>query len=369
MMTGKKVLVVPLNWGLGHASRIIPIISALKDAGASVLIGGSPSHLSLLKEEFQNIDTLSIPYLRIRLSNRGNQILKIALQLPAFAFYIFREHRALKKIIAEKKIDLLISDNCYGLWNQKVYSIFITHQLHIKLPQKIKFLEKTINKINHWFIGNFDECWVPDIKENGGIAGELSHVRLESIHQKYLGIISRFQNDVTIPKVVRSLATKKILIIISGPENQRTIFENAIRKELMGLGNELSITVIRGLPGADPDFLPEGWYNHLPAHQLKDLIVGSDYIISRSGYSSIMDLLSLRRTALLIPTPGQTEQEYLAEYLSHKGLFLFQKQNEFNLIEGIRILSIEEETFETHIKALFNSQKFYITDFIRGITS
>jgi len=353
-MVGKKVLLVPLNWGLGHASRIIPLISALKIAGASVIVGGSPSHISFLQKEFENLDTLKIPYLHIRLNGRKNQVFRILLQVPALIISIVREHLALKKIVSEIGIDIVISDNCYGLWNHKVHSIFITHQLKIKLPDKIKFLENLINKINRIFIDKYDECWVPDFGEGDGIAGELSHSQSISPKTKYMGILSRFNSIKPSIKYDQKPATKSLLIIISGPEIQRTLFENIIKKEQYALDKEMNYSIIRGLPDSDDGSLPPGWFNHMSTKELGQLILESDYIICRSGYSSIMDLITLGRTALLIPTPGQTEQEYLAEFLSKNGLFATQKQELFSLKEGIRILDLFGDEYENRINTSFN---------------
>jgi predicted glycosyltransferase len=363
-MKGKKVLIVPLNWGLGHASRIIPIISALKNAGATVIVGGSDKHQSLIKQEFRDILFIQIPHLNIRLNGKNRQLFRISIQLPAFLLSIIREHWALKKIIAENDIAAVISDNCYGLWNRKVYSIFITHQLTIRLPYPLKFLEKGINKINRLFIGNFNECWVPDIQENGGIAGELSHTTISMPNLKYIGILSRFNSQGSGIKPNHHSQPKKLLVIMSGPENQRTYFENKIKDEIIQLGNKYSYSIIRGLPEMTNDNLQEGWYNHLSAKQLGDLILKSNYIICRSGYSSIMDLLALGRTALLIPTPGQTEQEYLAEYLSEKGLFMYQKQAEINLTEGIRKLEELGENYESRIKTTLKIRSIRLEDLI-----
>jgi predicted glycosyltransferase len=352
-MVGKKILLVPLNWGLGHASRIIPLISVLKSAGISIVIGGSPSHISFIQNEFNDLDTLVIPHLHIKLNGKKRQGLRILLQIPMFLLNIFNEHRALKKIISKYKIDTVISDNCYGLWNHEIHSIFITHQIRIKLPPAIKFLENPINKINRNLLGKYDECWVPDIEEDGGLAGELSHPETVFPKLKFIGIMSRFNSFKLSYNPDQNEHTGKLLIIISGPENQRTIFENIIKNELKNLGEWAIWTVIRGLPLATENNLPSGWFNHLPTHELGNLIMQSDYIICRSGYSSIMDLSTLGRTALLIPTPGQTEQEYLAGFLSKKGLFAMQKQEDFNLREGIRTLEKFKNEYEMRIKSSF----------------
>jgi UDP-N-acetylglucosamine:LPS N-acetylglucosamine transferase len=240
----------------------------------------------------------------------------------------------LKKIVNSGKIDVVISDNCYGLWNRSVYSVFITHQLHINVPRAIKVAGPVINRLNKWLIRKYDECWVPDMEEEGGFAGELSHTAIQGSKISYLGILSRFNNFPVNSLVAETGKKKQLLIIISGPEKQRTIFEQIVRQQLALLPDNYLFDVIRGLPGHETQ-LPSGWHNHLHTYAMKKMIEDADYIICRAGYSTIMDLIALKRTAFLVPTPGQSEQEYLAAYLQSKDYFPFGRQIEFNLISAI----------------------------------
>lgn len=331
-----RVLVVPLNWGLGHATRLIPLISELKNNGTEVILGGSHQHLSLLKQEFGELETVKLPYLRIYLSQYPSQILLIALQVPLIFLYIIREHFSLKKIIKEKKIDLLISDNCFGLWNRAVYSVFITHQLYIEVPQGVKFLSRMVNRMNRWFISRHNESWVPDEEKQMGFAGKLSHPPIPGILTSYLGILSRFHHTAH-QSESQSVSQKKILIIISGPEKQRSVFEKIVSSEIHLLPGGYSCEIIRGLPGHQEE-LPMGWHHHVDSYELSQMITNAEYIICRSGYSTIMDLITLNRTAMLVPTPGQSEQEYLARYLCSKNYFSMMEQSEFNLVSAIRLL-------------------------------
>ncbi|MBN2522104.1 MAG: hypothetical protein JXB24_02470 [Bacteroidales bacterium] len=327
-MKKKRVLLVPLNWGLGHATRLLPVISNYIRNGDTVFVGGSPSHLSIILEEFSEVNTVTIPYARIRFNGSRNQLLSLMLQIPFFFIQIVREHLSLKKIIKQHKINFIVSDNCYGLWNKNVHSVFITHQLNIILPHRLIAFEKFINKVNRWFIEKYDECWIPDLEDHDSYAGKLSHGN--SLHNQvsYIGILSRFSiADLTDQ---RKKHKKEILFLISGPENQRTLFEKLIRDQIKYIPEEYVYTVIRGLPGKKEDMLP-GWHNHLSSKKLLPLIKSADIIICRSGYSTIMDLLALKKTAVLVPTPGQPEQEYLAEYLSSKNLFCTMKQDEFTI--------------------------------------
>jgi len=337
VMKKKQVFLVPLNWGLGHAARSIPVIRKFIDQGDSVLVGGSPSQLILLTDEFPGIKTVKFPYSRVSLKGKRYLLYSFLCQSPIFLLQIFREHIALKKVIKNYKIDLVVSDNCYGLWNKNIHSIFITHQLNIKLPDHLKFLSKSINNINHWFIKKYDECWIPDLENSGGYAGELSHSTTMRNKIRYIGILSRFSRFKTFEEAGSLTQQKSILILISGPENQRSVFEKIIKDQISAISDKYEYTIIRGLPEEKSDLDP-GWNNHMPSKELMNTIGKADAIICRSGYSTIMDLLTLNKTALLVPTPGQAEQEYLAEYLSSKKLFCTMSQNEFDIVLAIEKL-------------------------------
>ena len=295
--------------------------------------------------EFDNLNILHLPFLRIRLNKSNSQIFKLIWQVPAFLFQIFSEYRALKKLLLKQHIDIVISDNCYGLWNRKVYSIFITHQLFIKLPKKIRLMEKPINHFNHWFISKFDTCWIPDFEDDSALAGELSHLKILKSNMVYIGPLSRFYH----PKyqLVESIErkSKQILFIISGPEIQRTVFETIIKTEIELLKKEYTCIVVRGLPVNTDNDLPTGWYNHVSGNELENFILQSEFIVCRPGYSTVMDLTALGRTAIVVPTPGQTEQEYLVKYLGSKGLFCCQYQDKINILSGIEILKTGQKEF------------------------
>jgi UDP:flavonoid glycosyltransferase YjiC (YdhE family) len=346
----KKILIVPLNWGLGHTTRLIPVIRELIKFKTEIYFGGSQVQIDLMKREFQSIRFISFPAMQIRLSRQKYQAVSFLVQLPGFIVQIFRENRFLKKCIEKEGIKIVISDNAYGLWNKSAYTIFITHQLTILLPKKLKWMQLPANHFNRWCISKFNECWIPDADGPVNLASRLSHPDQIPENCKYVGILSRFdifkseETDISIRK-------NHVLIILSGPEPQRTIFENMIARQLADLPKEIKLNVVRGLP--DELKTPyDGWKNHLPAAELHKLIKESEYIVCRSGYSTIMDLITLNRTALLVPTPGQTEQEYLASYMLEKGWFSTLRQENFKLNDALHILQKGKQqiTFET-IKA------------------
>lgn len=335
-MGGKKILVVPLNWGLGHTTRLIPIIRELINCGFAIYFGGSKPQIKLMKQEFKKLQYISFPAMQIRFGRQKYQIISLLIQIPRFIFQIANEHRFTKKLIERERIDMIFSDNVYGIWNKKAYTIFITHQLSIRMPRSLNWMHYPVNYINKWFIKKFNECWIPDIEGSENLAGELSKSKRTQVQYKYIGLLSRFSYFKK-PSDTISFRKNSILILLSGPEPQRTFFEKLIAEQLSGLPSEVDYTLIRGLPD-EPDGLPGKWKNHLPAMDLHKLIIESEYIICRAGYSTIMDLVVLNRTAILVPTPGQSEQEYLATYLEKKGWFITIPQKNFMLSDALSIL-------------------------------
>ncbi len=161
-----RVLIAPLEWGLGHATRCIPIIKELLLNGAEVLIAAEGAAESLLKNEFPNLAYLPLMGYRMKYSRKKSFLhFKLLAQLPKIFFAIRKEYQWLKKIIIEHQIDAVISDNRFGLYHKKVKCIYITHQLLIKTGNSIT--EKIAQKYHYGFIKKYSECWVPDFKENG----------------------------------------------------------------------------------------------------------------------------------------------------------------------------------------------------------
>ncbi len=321
-----RILIVPLDWGLGHATRCIPIIQALLRLNAGVVIAASGPSKNLLQKEFPSLTILPLPGYNIHYSKFKNFFFaKILLQLPKLFRAIHAEKKWLKRIIDAENIDAVISDNRLGLSDKNIPCVYITHQLRIKSGNYL--LDDVIQHFYYKYINRFSACWVADNEGNENLAGELSHPqRLPKIEVKYLGLLSRF----------KPLHLKKkydFLLLVSGPEPQRTLFEDILLQIFKD--TELSLVLIRGLPGSPPDpaiKINNGKvFDHLPSSELNELIHQSTTVIARSGYSTIMDLVRLRQQAVLIPTPGQTEQEYLAKYLMRKKMFYCMDQADLSL--------------------------------------
>ncbi len=327
-----RILVAPLDWGLGHATRCIPIIQELLARDVDVWLAGESPQAELLQQEFPDLPLLPLEGYRVKYARTGiGMLLSIFRQKQKILSVIKKENEWLKKIVAEHEFDAVISDNRYGLYHPDIPSIFITHQLTIKSPLG-KWTEKIVQKKNYQYINWFTECWVPDTEGSNDLAGILSHPQKKpAVPVCYIGSLSRFR--ITNEPVKKS----HLLIIVSGPEPQRSIFENKIIQEIAHY--PATATIVRGLPGSDSLIPSTGmikFYNHLPADELNKEMEQAEYIISRSGYSTVMDLVKLKKKSILIPTPGQTEQEYLADYLSKKQIAFCVQQKDFSLTASIK---------------------------------
>lgn len=311
-----RILVAPLDWGLGHATRCIPVIRELMDLGCEVWLAGEGVQAALLKSEFPTLPFLPLQGYRVRYSKSSKGFFfKIMSQLPKIVFSIKKEHKWLKKQVKTHDFDGILADNRFGLYHKKVPGIFITHQLTIKSPLG-EWSERIIQSWNYRYINRFTECWVPDLAGENNLAGELSHPEKKpSIPVRYLGLLSRFKENEAVKK------EGHLLFILSGPEPQRTILEDKIVNEISHYSG--TATIIRGLPSSlsiIPSTEMIKFYNHLPAEELNEEMQKADWVISRCGYSTVMDIVKLGKKSILFPTPGQTEQEYLAKYLKEKNI-------------------------------------------------
>lgn len=327
-MKKANVLVAPLNWGLGHASRVITIIDSLIKNKFSVMIAADGDALNYLKHELPHLQCIKLPDIKIKYAKK-NLFLKIFMQSPKIIYRAIVEHFLVHQIIKKHHIKLVISDNRFGLWNKHTYNIFITHQLKLMFPPKLKFLSPVYQIFLKYIINKYDECWVPDFPRHY-LSGELSCPDKIPPKIKYVGALSRFKRYDQNKKVEKKY---DLLFILSGPEPQRTIFENIILKQITN--KALNIALIRGIQKKLDVNPPAEIFGIVHSEQLFMLIQQSKLIICRSGYSSIMDLIITNKRAILVPTPGQTEQEYLAKHLQSKKQFYFVSQQKFNLNQAL----------------------------------
>ena len=355
----KRILIAPLDWGLGHATRCIPIIRELIHSGDDVLIAGDGDTLLLLKKEFPELTCILLRGYNIHYSSFFPLSISIFFQIPKILWRIYREHSHLKKIINEYQIDAVISDNRYGLWNSKIESVFITHQVMIKTPGYIRFLEPVLYRISKFFIVKYNECWIPD--DGQKLSGDLSHRFPLLENSKLIGTLSRWKGD----EKKETKNKYNVIGIVSGPEPHRTSFEKLLTEQFRE--SNLNAIIIQGKPDETTDIQITDrlrLISHLDSKNLYDTIMLSDTIICRAGYSGIMDLTAIGKNAVLIPTPGQTEQVYLAKYLKEKKMFFSVDQKKFHLNDSMNELSNYQVRHEStnHLKKTISSWRKKISE-------
>lgn len=331
-MKKPTILVAPLNWGLGHATRCIPIINQLIDQQADVIIASDGAALTLLRRVFPDLPSVELESYSVSYHRKGSFIWNLFLQLPSILRSIRREHAQLNHLVKTMDIDAVISDNRFGLWHPHVPTVFITHQLFATLQGGWRLLEPVLNKFNHRRIKRFDEVWVPDEAGRENLTGALSHQPAPTLDIHFVGWLSHFSSMPPQPSPGRQY---DIAVILSGPEPQRTILEETVIAQLEAM-KQKSI-VVRGLPGLQDDKKSPSVEitNYMTAGELYQVMMNSAIIVCRSGYTSLMDLAYLQKKAILIPTPGQTEQEYLANHFEKRNYCPKAGQHSLNLAEEI----------------------------------
>lgn len=334
MKTKKRILVCPLDWGLGHATRCIPVIRELQKQGAEVVIAADKRPLELLKQEFPQAQFIVFPGYDIAYPENGSMVLKMAFSIPKILKKISEEKKFVKEIVRSEKIDGVISDNRYGLGITDVPTVLLLHQLMIKSP----FGESILHQITLNYVKQFSFCWVPDFAGAHNLSGDLAHQYPLPDNARFVGALSRFS---TLPQDETAGKKYDLLVIISGPEPQRTVFEKMIVQQVSKLPQRT--LVLLGKPENDTKADKVGnaeIISHLNAEQLFNAISASELVLTRPGYSTIMDLAVMKKKAIFVPTPGQTEQEYLGNLYQQKKLHLCVKQNELDVAKAIEQVAV-----------------------------
>lgn len=326
----KNILVAPLNWGLGHTTRCIPIINALLENGFNPILASDGSALALLKKEFPNLLTLELPSYNIEYAKKASNFKwKLIKNSHKTINAIFTEKKLVKNWVKEYNLIGIISDNRLGVHNKKVTSVFMTHQLNV-LSGKTTWFS---SKMHQYFIRKFNECWVPDLKGVPNLTGKLGHLKKTNLNLKYIGVLSRLEKQ-KLEKVY------DLMILLSGPEPQRTLLEEKLIEELVNYKEK--VVFIKGIVEAEQtkELVKNiTFYNYMQTKELEKTFNESDKVLCRSGYTTIMDLVKLEKKAFFIPTPGQFEQEYLGKRLMKQGLAPSEKQKNFKM-EDLASLSV-----------------------------
>lgn len=324
-MTKRKIIVAVLNWGLGHASRSIPLITALQKEGFAPILASDGDSLLLLRKEFPDLQWLELPSYRISYPGQGRSMrMHFLLKAPQILKAVAKEYRLLKRFIAsEGEIAGIISDNRFGCFSRKIPSVYITHQLRV-LSGTTSFLTTRVHQL---IINRFTECWIPDGEGPGKLSGKMSAGQGLKLPLKYIGPQSRFRKKV-------GEGQWDLLVLLSGPEPQRSLLEEILLRELKGYDGK--ILFIRGKIASAKTREQSGnmsILNFLTGKELEAALNSADLVIARPGYSTVMDLAALGKKAFFIPTPGQYEQEYLAERLQGLNIAPYCSQDRFSLKE------------------------------------
>ena len=348
MKSKKRILVAPLNWGLGHTTRCIPIINALLAHNFEVLVASDGIALELLKKEFPALIALELPPYNITYAKKGKHFkMKLIQDSPRLIKAIQNEKKIIAKIVKDHDIDGIISDNRLGVQYKGLPCAFITHQLQVLSGNTTWISTKLHQKI----IKRFDECWVPDNIGEPNLSGKLGHANIYDIPLKYIGPLSRFTPEERPTKI-------DILVLLSGPEPQRSMLEALLLDTFKD--DQRNVTLIRGVVEEQQRITKLGAvtiYNFMTSEELNDTINESELIISRSGYTTLMDLAKLNKKAYFIPTPGQFEQEYLADRLTELGIVPSCHQNKFTaekLNEIAEYSGLSTMDYDMNFKKLFS---------------
>ena len=317
------ILVAPLNWGLGHATRCIPIIRKLKKHGFEVVIASDKEALNLLKQEFPDLPSEPLPAYNITYTKDSKWFKwKLLLQIPNIAKVMRLERKVTESLVKKYGITGIISDNRFGVRHPNLPSVFVTHQIQV--------LSGWSTPITSWLhqriIKRFDQCWVPDYEGQNTLSGELSNDPDFKFPTAYIGPISRMKKEALKPTI-------DILILLSGPEPQRGILEKIMREKFKNFPQK--VVMVCGVIQEKPqEEIVDGIqiFNFLTSQALERLINQSKVVISRSGYTTVMDLAKTKTPAFFIPTPGQYEQEYLAKRLSQNSIAPYCQQSSFDPI-------------------------------------
>lgn len=337
-----RVLFTILDWGLGHATRSVPLIDEAIGTGAEPIIAARGLSLAYLQKRFPEIKTVELPDKEVKYGDKG-AFLSLAKRAVQQTSINKMQFDWTQKTIADFGITHIISDNVYGCFSPKIPSVIISHQLSLKAP----FGKSLVNKeLAHW-LEKFQEIWVPDLPGDHSLAGDLLINPFLKKEPKFLGHISRFSQKVEVDKKIEYLA------ILSGPEPQRSIFEKQIVSAFKDFPEQL--TLVRGTLLQSAPISGINTFDMLMDDELEAHINSAENVICRSGYTSLLDLVALNAKACLVPTPQQYEQEYLANRMKENGWFEVQEQKNWEMKKGLNQFPIKtskgfKEILESFLK-------------------
>ncbi len=332
ILNPKQILIAPLDWGLGHTARCVPLIRHIRALGHHPIVAGNASQQAFIQQTFGAIDFIHLDGYNITYS-KWNRFAQAGLlsQLPRLHKTIRNEHQWLQELSQRIHIDGIISDNRYGLYHASIPSVIMTHQLMV-LSGMGSMMDRAIQKVHYKYLEQFGNTWVVDIPGSVNLAGKLSHPHILPTASKYIGLLSRFEE-----KELQDTTEETLLILLSGPEPQRSILSRILWQQATRYNGK--VVFVEGSDTAVPKVIipPHITYHkRLTDKQLAPILQAANMVVCRSGYSTLMDVIALRKKAILIPTPGQTEQAYLARHIHAQGIYYATKQREFNLDAALK---------------------------------
>jgi UDP:flavonoid glycosyltransferase YjiC (YdhE family) len=333
-VAARKTLFAVQDWGLGHATRDLVLIRALLDAGQAVTVLSTGPALQLLQSELGE----RCRYVRLRdipkpISRHAFWFhARMAVSLPLIFATWRRERAFVEQLWERERFDHIVSDSRFGVCLAQVPSYFLTHSLRQIVPGRLRLLENRVERAQHHFLAGARKILVPDEEADGGLAGALCHAMAcdwGSERIEYLGILSSLHRQDVDQDV-------DCFISISGPEPQRTILERIIIRQAPEL--EGNIVIALGRPESESFALEGGRISihaYLDRGAQEEVMNRARLVVSRSGYTTLMELAELGRLGLLVPTPGQTEQGYLAEHHERLGHLHRVRQGRLRLAEDV----------------------------------
>ena len=326
-----RILVAPLDWGLGHTTRCIPLIGWLLRLGHHVVFAGNQWQHRFIDNIFPAIEKIHLDGYNVTYGSRqGLEQFALFAQLPRLRKTIKREHEWLQQHAAGLRLDGIISDNRYGLYHPNLPSVIITHQLQVQSGMG-STVNRAVQQVHYKFLERFGNIWVPDVEGPQNLGGALSHTRPRPHNTSYLGLLSQFDEEELPPA-----AGQHLLVLLSGPEPQRTILAGILWQQVQSCSEQ--VVFVEGTDSAvQPTHIPDHiiWHRRISGPVLTAALQHAAIVVCRSGYSTLMDLVRLSKKAILIPTPGQTEQEYLGRHLQEQGIFLCRRQKGLDLAEAL----------------------------------
>lgn len=318
-----------MDWGLGHTTRCVPLMEHLVQKGHTVVFAGNEWQRSYIAETFPEVEAIHLDGYNVRYSRTGAGFMtRILSQVSGILNTIDVENDWLLNLIKSRHFDAVISDNRYGLYHPQVPSIIMTHQLSVitglgAMPDAI------LRKLHYRYLSRFSECWIIDNPGEINLAGKLSHPRTILPGCQYIGLVSQM-------RPTGNIENDYLLVLLSGPEPQRGILSALLWQQAQDYKGRL-VFVEGSEKAKEPRHIPKhiSYYKRITGGALQPLLQNAQMVICRSGYSTLMDMVALNKKAILIPTPGQTEQEYLGRHLHKQGIFYNMEQKRFDLQKAL----------------------------------